>query len=90
MKQAVLQILIAFDQLVNAFCGGDADETLSARAHRMREKKHKWWGWTARAIDMLFFWQDGHCKQAYESEVQRAHLPNNYRSVAIKKDAHHG
>lgn len=55
----------------------------------MREKKHKWWGWTARAIDMLFFWQDGHCKQAYESELQRAHLPNTYAAQA-EKDASHG
>lgn len=35
----MLQALIAIDQLANAMLGGHADETLSARAHRMREKK---------------------------------------------------
>lgn len=87
--QALFQVLIAFDQLLNTLLGGQADETLSARAHRMRIKRHKWWGWTARAIDMLFFWQDGHCKQAYESELQRAHLPHTYAAQA-EKDASHG
>lgn len=86
----LLEILIAIDQLINTLVGGRADETLSARAHRMREKKHKWWGWTARAIDMLFFWQDGHCKQAYESELQRAHLPRTYQAAQAEKDASHG
>ena len=52
-----MQVLIAVDQLLNAALGGHADETLSARAHRMREKKHRYWGWTAGAIDRLFFWQ---------------------------------
>ena len=33
------QVAIAFDQLINTLLGGYADETLSARAHRMRVKK---------------------------------------------------
>lgn len=39
------QFLIAADQLINTLLGGMADETLSARAHRMRTKEHKYWGW---------------------------------------------
>lgn len=88
--QAIQQVLIALDQLFNALFGGFADETLSARAHRMRLKKHKWWGWAAGAIDLLFFWQDEHCKTAYESEITRAQMPNNYRTVTPEKDASHG
>ena len=39
MKAYLLQILIALDQLANTLIpGGWADETLSSRAHRMREK----------------------------------------------------
>ena len=53
------QFAIAVDQLINAALGGYADETLSARAHRMRVKKQRYWGWTADAIDRLFFWQTG-------------------------------
>ena len=76
----MLQVLIAIDQLANSLIpGGWADETLSSRAHRMRLKGQPVWGWTASAIDRLFFWQSGHCAQAYESERRRAHLPPSVR-----------
>ena len=75
------QILIALDQLINALIGGNADETLSARAHRMRVKGHRYWGWTAGAIDKLFFWQRGHCHAAYQREHERKDLPHEYRGA---------
>lgn len=81
-KALMLQVLIAIDQLVNALLGGLADETLSARAHRMRAKGHKWWGWTAGFIDRLFFWQQDHCLDAYLAEVRRRQLPNHYNQPA--------
>lgn len=72
MNAWVLQVLIALDQLANALIpGGWADETLSSRAHRMREKGQPVWGWTADAIDWLFFWQNGHCRLAFEFEMAR-------------------
>ena len=73
------QIAIAVDQLVNTLFGGMADETLSARAYR-----HKIDGsrkWPSMVIDCLFFWQKDHCKQAYESEMNRAHLPKTYNKT---------
>lgn len=69
-----LQILIAIDQLINTLVpGGMADETLSARAYRMREKSQPYWWWLADLIDWLFFWQKnpGHCERAYIAEVKR-------------------
>jgi hypothetical protein len=69
----LLQVLIALDQLVNALCGGWADETLSAHAHRAS------WYWRKRAINALFFWQDDHCRGAYSAEVERRQLPPMYR-----------
>ena len=80
MKTYLMQNLIAFDQQLNALLGGMADETLSARAHRMREKKQRYWGWLANAIDALFFWQRApwHCERAYLSEVERRQLPDVY------------
>lgn len=81
------QLLIAIDQVLNTLLGGLADETLSARAHRMRVKRHKYWGWTANAIDALFFWQKdeqgqrNHCKASYESEISRRHLPHHYKQL---------
>lgn len=75
-----LQVLVAVDQLINTLLCGYADETLSARAYRHAEiKKDR--RWPMRLIDTLFFWQDGHCKQAYESELTRAHLPPEERDV---------
>lgn len=81
------QVFIALDQVLNTLLGGLADETLSARAHRMRVKRHKYWGWTANAIDALFFWQKdelgqrNHCERSYESEITRRHLPHHYKHL---------
>ena len=76
----MLQVLIAIDQLANSLIpGGWADETLSSRAHRMRLKGQPVWGWTADAIDRLFFWQTAHCLESYESEIKRRQLPNHYQ-----------
>ena len=72
------QVGIAFDQFLNALCGGWADETLSCRAWRQREKK-KIWKIMRHVIDVLFFWQKDHCKTAFESELQRRHLPKELR-----------
>ena len=70
------QILVALDQLVNTLIGGYADETLSSRAHRRRLRGK---GGCAWVIDHIFFWQDEHCKASYESELERAQLPVEFR-----------
>jgi hypothetical protein len=75
------QFLIAFDQVINTivYIKGDgwgyADETLSARAWRLREMS----SFPYKLINGLFFWQDNHCKQAYESEKADKQLPLEYR-----------
>lgn len=75
----LLQFLIAIDQLLNTLIpGGYADETLSARAHRMRVKGQPYWGWLARAINLLFFWQEDHCQGAWLEEIRRRQLPDAY------------
>lgn len=63
----IFNVLIGIDQLANALLAGDADETLSSRAWRMKLKGQRFWGWTASAINLLFF-DPGHCKGAYESD----------------------
>lgn len=70
------QILVAIDQLINTLFGGFADETISSVAHRRRLRGKPM---MASLIDWLFFWQKGHCQQAYESELERAHLPPEFR-----------
>lgn len=74
------QVAIAFDQLCNAILGGMADETLSARAWRQRDKKKRW-AFMRRFIDCLFFFQKDHCYESYKSEMVRNHLPKEYREL---------
>lgn len=73
------RVLIAVDQVVNAVIGGQPDETLSARAWRLREQSRTW-GLARRVIDAAFspFGRD-HCRLSFESEQARRHLPGAYR-----------
>ena len=73
----ILQILIAFDQLINTFLGGMADETISSRAHRNRYKSWRW-RFMRRLIDGLFIWKKDHCHQSYLAELDRKQLPPNF------------
>lgn len=73
-----LQILIALDQFVNTLLCGYADETLSSRSYRLYTSgKLKW---PMKVINVIFFWQDNHCKESYESEMKRSQLPPEMRS----------
>lgn len=72
-----IQILIAIDQLFNTLIAGFADETLSSRAYRHKKDGSR--AWPAWIIDHLFFWQEEHCRSAYESELERAHFPPELR-----------
>ena len=83
------QVLVALDQLVNTLAGGYAggkglgrvnyaDETVSSRANRGKLKGRPG---LARIINGLFFWQVDHCREAYESELNRSQLPPELRSA---------
>lgn len=77
MKKYLLNILIAFDQLLNTFLRGMPDETMSSRAHRMRVRGQPVWGWTADVIDFFawyIFRDKDHCRTSYESEYNRTQL----------------
>ena len=76
------QVLIAIDQTVNTLVWakdegfGMADETISARSWRLRERAT--WGLARALIDALFFWDKNHCEESYRSERLRRHLPFDY------------
>jgi hypothetical protein len=77
--------LIAVDQLVNVFVWssqdgrfGSADETLSARAWRLR-KVSQYWATFRIAVDVLFFFAPNHCQRAYEHEFNKHQLPSEYQ-----------
>jgi hypothetical protein len=79
----LLNLFIAFDQVVNCCVKikgdgwGKPDETLSARAYRLRDKSDR----AYKYINKVFFWQADHCKEAYDSEIERKHLPSDYHLI---------
>ena len=69
-------VLIAFDQLVNALFCGYPDETLSARCWREQRRYAIYW------IDLLFRLigqGKDHCELSYQHEMERKDLPEVYR-----------
>ena len=90
------QSLIAIDQWVNTLGGilhsildicrlsktpseiYYADETMSA--HSYRDFKNGVKLWPKKLIDTLFFFEQNHCRGSYTSEVERRHLPPEYRN----------
>lgn len=82
MKQRMLNISIAFDQLLYVlltFGAGSPDETLSAAAWRS-EGNGKLLGRIFRPIiDALFWFDPKHCQTSFESELNGRHLPMEYR-----------
>lgn len=76
------QILVAVDQLINTIIGGYADETLSARIWRHHLKGE--YTWVMKIVNMIFFWQENHCKEAYESELYRRQYPEQYRGESTE------
>ena len=83
VKNRLLNIGIALDQLLYVLItlgAGSPDETLSAAAYRT-EQQNKLLGKMFRPlIDWLFcLFETQHCKQAFEAEKQKKHLPVEYR-----------
>ena len=83
MKQRLLNVLIALDQLawvIITLGKGYPDETISAAAWRM-EQQGKIAGRVLRPlVDLLFRpLERDHCYRAWLSEVQRSQLPSAYK-----------
>lgn len=67
-------LLVSIDQLGNTLCGGDPDNTISARIGyftQAEDKTSKWYWKTLRSFVNITFWPvdgPGHCAQAYEAD----------------------
>lgn len=77
MRRYLKQVLIAFDQLINALLGGWADESLSAHAWRQHLEGNR--NWPYLLIDAILFFDGNHCRTSYESELERTQLPPSMR-----------
>ena len=53
------------------------DETTSSQTHRLKIERGR--KVPSVLINWVFFWQKDHCREAYESELERAHLPETMR-----------
>jgi hypothetical protein len=75
LKQRILNVLIAIDQLVYVLItlgNGNPDETMSAAAWRL-EQAGKQQGKILRpVIDWLFWFDPQHCFNSYQSELLHA------------------
>lgn len=86
IKHNFEQLLIAVDQFLNVLVGMIiepnakqwCDETMSA--HLWRHNLDGELTWLMRIVNGLFFWQDNHCREAYESEIFRRQYPKEYRN----------
>ena len=73
-------LLISLDQTINCVVWikgdgfGKPDETLSARAWRLRYQSNAW-----KRIDRLMFFDPDHCRTSYESELYRKQMPKEYQ-----------
>ena len=72
------QLLLWLDHGANVLLGGYADETISARSWRLKDKS-KFWGTLRKVVDTLFWFDKDHCRTSYESEMYRKQLPAEYR-----------
>ena len=69
MKNYIFTNLSMLSHILNTLTGGSRFYTFSARTHYCSQVlKLKNWKYIEKAVDMLFFWQEGHCKQEFERE----------------------
>jgi hypothetical protein len=65
----IKRCLVGFDQFANVVIGGTNDETISARAGRLRFLHPYTWGFLAKALDII---QYQHVEGAITHDEQRA------------------
>jgi hypothetical protein len=74
MKQRILNILIAIDQLLYVLItlgNGNPDETMSAAAWRLEQNGHYSGKLFRPIIDSLFWFDPNHCQTSYEFEISK-------------------
>lgn len=83
LRHNAKQFVIAIDQALSCLVctafkeTGYADESLSSRAYRWHMDGVR--KWPNLLIDRLFFWEEQHCFQSYQSEREGKQLPPELR-----------
>jgi hypothetical protein len=79
------RIFVTISQVANVMTGGLPDELLCSRMWRKKQAGHKVGIVMVKILDTIFFFDKDHCKDSYEAEINREHLPD-----AIKNAQHLG
>lgn len=74
LKRYFGNIFVGVDEFLNTILGGESDETLSSRCHRM-DGKQRYLGFLRVWIDAIFFWDPGHCLSSYINGELRRQVP---------------
>ena len=69
LRLIIMLVSVGSRFLNAAFLGGSTYQTTSARAHLEQGRA---WRAFRRVINALFFWEDDHCRAAWESEIYHA------------------
>ena len=86
MKQRILNVLIAIDQLIYVIITlgrGNPDETMSAAAWRLEQKGHLAGRLFRPLIDALFWFDKDHCRKSQESELMQARNRIRYAQASV-------
>ena len=69
----LIRIGDCLSQLLNVavFFGKNPNESLSGRAYKMHNISWPW-GILYTLINLLFIWQDNHCRESYAADLVRA------------------
>lgn len=84
VRQYLLHIVIALDQLGTTIFGGWPDETISSYLWRLEQAGKPAGRWLRPVVDGVArawpFRQADHCRKAYDEERTRAQLPPQLRT----------
>lgn len=80
-----IRVLLGFDQFINTLIGGEPDETISARAGRLRNRVC--WKQLAWCLDKI---QPNHVEQAILHERDGSQQDPAYIDVYDEEDRAHG
>lgn len=83
IKFFIKQLLYWLDQGLNVFLLGYADELLSARCYRLKDKYLHFFV-LMLIVDAIFYViERDHCKNAFINEKNRKYLPKEYRNEPL-------
>jgi len=75
IRNYLVRLLIALDQLANVILGGWPDETISSRCGR-RFQAHWWWKMLGKVLNWI---DPNHVYDAQKNERSGSHLPPELR-----------